>query len=101
VLVNRSAYAKMDYPLVALESMCLARPVLVGRGTPSEELAELGAAVAVEPDAEALADAVRRLSADEASLIELGHRAHSVATSTFSPKQVAAAYERLYEEIRA
>ena len=31
VMVNRTAYAKMDYPLVALESMCLARPVLVGR----------------------------------------------------------------------
>lgn len=101
VLVNRSAYAKMDYPLVALESMCLARPVLVGQGTPSEELAELGAAVAVEPDGEAVADAVERLSADEASLVELGHTAHRVATSTFSPKQVAAAYEHLYEEIRA
>jgi phosphatidylinositol alpha-1,6-mannosyltransferase len=101
VLVNRSAYAKMDYPLVALESMCLARPVLVGRGTPSEELAELGAAVAVEPDGEALAAAVERLSSDAASLIELGHWAHRVATSTFSPKQVAAAYEHLYEEIRA
>jgi glycosyltransferase involved in cell wall biosynthesis len=42
VMVNRSAYAKMDYPLVALESMCLARPVLVGTGTPPAELAEDG-----------------------------------------------------------
>ena len=42
VMVNRTAYAKMDYPLVALESMCLARPVLVGKGTPSAELADDG-----------------------------------------------------------
>jgi len=40
VLPNRSPYAKMDYPLVVLEAMCLGRPVLVGTGTPAAELAE-------------------------------------------------------------
>ena len=68
VMVNRTAYAKMDYPLVALESMCLARPVLVGKGTPSAELAEGGGAVAVETSGEALAEAIESLSADEASM---------------------------------
>ncbi|MDH3624561.1 MAG: glycosyltransferase family 4 protein [Myxococcales bacterium] len=101
VMVNRTAYAKMDYPLVALESMCLARPVLVGKGTPSEELAEIGGAVAVETNAEALAAAIESLSADQALCAKIGQKAHALATSKFSPQEVAAAYELLYEEIHA
>jgi glycosyltransferase involved in cell wall biosynthesis len=99
VMVNRTAYAKMDYPLVALESMCLARPVLVGMGTPSAELAEDGGAVAVETDAEALAEAIEGLSTDQAANAEVRHKARELAMSRFSPQEVAAAYELLYEEI--
>jgi glycosyltransferase involved in cell wall biosynthesis len=99
VLVNRTAYAKMDYPLVALESMCLGRPVIVGQGTPSAELAEDGGAVAVEANGEALAAAVESLSADRASYAEVGQKARALAISKFSPQEVAAAYELLYEEI--
>jgi phosphatidylinositol alpha-1,6-mannosyltransferase len=99
VMVNRTAYAKMDYPLVALESMCLARPVLVGKGTPSGELAEGGAAVAVETNGEALAEAIEGLSTDEAWYADVGQKARALATSKFSPQEVAAAYELLYEEI--
>jgi glycosyltransferase involved in cell wall biosynthesis len=99
VMVNQTAYAKMDYPLVALESMCLARPVLVGAGSPSAELAEGGGAVVVETDGEALAAVVERLSADEATRAEVGAKARALATTTFSPQEVAAAYELLYEEI--
>ncbi|MFA9470061.1 MAG: glycosyltransferase family 4 protein [Deltaproteobacteria bacterium] len=99
VMVNRTAYAKMDYPLVALESMCLGRPVLVGTGTPSAELAEDGGAVAVETNAEALAEAIEGLSADQAASAELRRQARELATSRFSPRAVAAAYELLYEEI--
>jgi len=101
VLVNRSAYAKMDYPLVALESMCLARPVLVGNGTPSAELAEGGGAIAVETSGDALAEAIEALSADEGSTRAVGQRARELAISKFSPQEVADAYELLYEEIHA
>ncbi|TFH32001.1 MAG: hypothetical protein E4H00_02325 [Myxococcales bacterium] len=89
----------MDYPLVALESMCLARPVLVGMGTPSAELAEGGGAVAVEADGEALAVAIDTLCADEVACTEVGARARALATSRFSPREVAGAYELLYEEL--
>jgi phosphatidylinositol alpha-1,6-mannosyltransferase len=99
VMVNRTAYAKMDYPLVALEAMCLGRPVLVGMGTPSAELAEDGGAVAVEIDAEALAEAIEGLSVDQTANAEVGRKARELATSRFSPQEVAAAYERLYEDI--
>ena len=99
VMVNETAYAKMDYPLVALEAMSLARPVLVGTGTPSEELAEEGGAVAVETGGEALATAIENLSADRSGLAKLGAKARALATSRFSPQEVAGAYELLYEEI--
>jgi phosphatidylinositol alpha-1,6-mannosyltransferase len=99
VMVNQTAYAKMDYPLVALESMCLGRPVLVGMGTPAAELAEDGGAVAVEANAEALAEAIEGLSADQAANAEVQRKARELATSRFSPQRVAAAYELLYEEI--
>ena len=99
VMVSRTAYAKMDYPLVALESMCLARPVLVGEGTPAAELAEGGGAVAVHADGDALAEAIEHLSTDEASGLALGETGRARVASEFSPRKVAAAYERLYEEI--
>jgi glycosyltransferase involved in cell wall biosynthesis len=99
IMVNRTAYAKMDYPLVALESMCLARPVLVGAATPSAELAEDGGAIAVETNGEALATAIETLCADEVGRAEVGARARALATSRFSPREVAGAYELLYEEI--
>jgi len=101
VMVNRTGYAKMDYPLVTLESMSLARAVLVGKGTPSAELAEDGGAVAVDTDGDALAAAIESLSADEVSCAEIGHEARALATSKFSPQEVTAAYELLYEEILA
>lgn len=101
VMVNDTAYAKMDYPLVALEAMCMARPLLVGSGSPSAELAEDGAAVAVDADGEALAAVIENLSADRKVRAELGSRARALATSRFSPAEVAGAYERLYEELHA
>ncbi|MBT8450396.1 MAG: glycosyltransferase family 4 protein [Deltaproteobacteria bacterium] len=99
VMVNPAAYAKMDYPLVALESMCLARPVLVARGTPSAELAEGGGAVAVETNGEALAEAVERLCGDRTAMDALGRTARALVESKFSPRAVAEAYEVLYEEL--
>jgi len=99
VMVNPVAYAKMDYPLVALESMCLTRPVLVAKGTPSAELAEDGGAVAVETSGEALAAAIESLSGDRAAIGVVGRKARALATSKFSPQTVAEAYEVLYEDL--
>lgn len=99
VLPNGSPYAKMDYPLVALEAMCMGRPVIVGAGTPAAELADDGGAVAVTANAEALADAVEQLSTDAEARDALGRRARELVLDTFSPVRVAAAYERIYEEL--
>jgi phosphatidylinositol alpha-1,6-mannosyltransferase len=99
VMVNPAAYAKMDYPLVALESMCLSRPVLVAKGTPSAELSEGGGAVAVETNGEALAEAVERLSGDRTAIDAVGRTARTLVESKFSPEVVAEAYELLYEDL--
>jgi len=81
--------------------MCLARPVLVGKRTPAAELAEGGGALAVEMSGEAVAEAIESLSTDEHARAKIGSKARALATSKFSPIEVAAAYERLYEEIHA
>lgn len=99
LLPNRSPFAKMDYPLVALEAMCMARPVVVGMGTPAAELAEDGGAIAIETDGEALAEAIEKLSSDTAGCEALGRRARQLTLQKFSPRVVATAYEGLYEEL--
>lgn len=101
VLLNRSPYAKMDYPLAALEAMCMERPVFVGGGTPAAELAEEGGAVAVDANAEALAHAVEAFASDEQAGEALCHRARELVLDRFTPEKVAAAYERIYEELDA
>jgi phosphatidylinositol alpha-1,6-mannosyltransferase len=93
------AYAKMDYPLVLLEAMALGRPVLVGAGTPASELAEGGAARAVAPESEAVAEALSGLVADEAYREALGARARETALSEFDRTRMAAAYEALYDSL--
>jgi glycosyltransferase involved in cell wall biosynthesis len=99
LLPNRSPYAKMDYPLVALEAMSLRRPVFVGKGTPAEELAEDGGAVAVEPTGAALAAAVKALSSDDRRRDALGRRARELVLQRFAPADVAEQYELLYEAL--
>jgi glycosyltransferase involved in cell wall biosynthesis len=101
LLPNSTSFAKMDYPLVVLEAMCMARPVVVGAGTPATELAEDGGAVAVETNGDALAEAVEKLSVDRHARTELGREARALALRKFSPREVAATYERVYEEIHA
>lgn len=101
VLPSRSPYAKMDYPLVALEAMCMGRPTLVGRGTPAAELAEEGAAVAVEHDGTALAGAIDTLHADVDRRKNLGRRARELVLERFAPAKIAADYERLYTDLLA
>jgi phosphatidylinositol alpha-1,6-mannosyltransferase len=101
LLPSRSPYAKMDYPLVALEAMCMGRPTLVGSATPAAELAQEGAAVAVEPNGRALAAAIEKLCADVDSRGALCGRARELVLERFAPRKVAADYERLYADLLA
>ncbi|HEV8551680.1 MAG TPA: glycosyltransferase, partial [Polyangiaceae bacterium] len=93
------AYAKMDYPLVLLEAMGLGRPVLVAANTPAAELAEGGAAIAVEPRADAVAGALARLFADGAERERVGISGRNLVLSAHSRERMAEAYELLYDAL--
>jgi phosphatidylinositol alpha-1,6-mannosyltransferase len=93
------AYAKMDYPLVLLEAMALARPVVVASGTPAAELADGDAARAVAPDADAVAEALSKLISDPSERQALGERARSAALDEYDRTRMARAYEALYDSL--
>jgi hypothetical protein len=98
-LPSADLYAKMDYPLVLLEAMSLARPVLVARGSAAEELVEGEAALAVTPSADALAAELSRLLDDAALREALGQRAATAVHERYAHRAMAAAYERVYDEL--
>jgi len=97
VLPSETLYAKMDHPLVILEAMSLARPVVVARGTPAEELASDGAAVVIEPEVGALRTALSTLIDDADARAGLGRRARSRVLEQHAPGRMASAYEAVYD----
>jgi glycosyltransferase involved in cell wall biosynthesis len=99
VLPAETLYAKMDLPLVVIEAMLLERCTLVAAGTPAAELAVDGAALAVSPEVDAIADAVSALLDDDARRAAIGRAARAHALSCFAPQRVAAEYESLYDEL--
>jgi glycosyltransferase involved in cell wall biosynthesis len=82
-----------------IEAMLLERCALVASGTPAAELAADGAALAVSPTVDALADAVSALLDDDARRNAIGRAARAHALERFAPKRVAAEYESLYDEL--
>lgn len=92
-------YAKMDYPLVLLEAMSLARPVIVARGTPAAELCEGEAACAVDANADALADSLCTLLDDAQAREELGARATSAVLTRYTAAVMAQQYEAVYDAL--
>jgi glycosyltransferase involved in cell wall biosynthesis len=98
---TETLYAKMDLPLVLLEAMALARCVLVGAGTPAEELAAEGGAVKVETQRAAVSEVTRQLLEDNAQRAEIGERARQVVAREYAPEQMAAKYESLYDQVCA
>jgi glycosyltransferase involved in cell wall biosynthesis len=98
-LPSEVAYAKMDYPLVLLEAMMLARPVIVCNGTPAAELAAAGGAIAVPPDAGALGVELARLLGDDGARRALGDRARQAALTEHDQGVMARAYERVYDSL--
>jgi phosphatidylinositol alpha-1,6-mannosyltransferase len=98
-LPSEVAYAKMDYPLVLLEAMALARPVVVATGTPAAELADGGAARAVAPDVDGVAEALAALLADAAHRETLGARAREAVLAEYDRGRMARAYEALYDTL--
>lgn len=89
--------------VAALEAMACGRPVLATRvGGLAEAVVHEGTGLLVAPDdAEALADAWRRLRADPALRARLGAAGPARLDQGFRAPQMVAAYERLYREVLA
>jgi glycosyltransferase involved in cell wall biosynthesis len=98
-LPSTDLYAKMDYPLVLLEAMALARPVIVARATPAAELCRDDAALAVEPHAEHLANTLVALFDDADERARLGARAHDAVRAHYTADVMATRYEALYDRL--
>jgi glycosyltransferase involved in cell wall biosynthesis len=93
------AYAKMDYPLVLLEAMALARPVVVCEGTPAAELARHEGAIATEASAGAVAEALDGLLSDATRRETIGAAARRAALDNYGRNRMARAYEALYAKL--
>jgi phosphatidylinositol alpha-1,6-mannosyltransferase len=97
-LPSETLYAKMDYPLVLLESMALGRPVIVAEGTAAAELGAHGAVV-VPAHVEPLTLALQRFLASPEHASRSGAAGRAAALETFSPAAMARAYERVYDAL--
>lgn len=101
-LVVDTLHAKMDLPLVLLESLSLRVPVVVSATTAAVEVVPSGGAVAVAPgDPAALFAQVRSLVGEPARRSEMGAAGERWVAATCHPAVVAAAHERLYDEVLA
>lgn len=99
LLPAETLYAKMDLPLVLLEAMALGRPVLVLSGTPAAELAQDGAALAVDREPGALAIATEALLEDDTRRAKMGERARERVAAWYNPPAMARAYEAVYDRL--
>ncbi len=99
-LPARDLYAKMDYPLVLLEAMCMGRAVVVADETPAQELASAGGAVSVDARNEgALTAKLNELIDDSAQRAQIGAIGRQNVLTKYSPDTMAAAYERVYDAL--
>lgn len=99
LLPAETLYAKMDLPLVLLEAMQVARPVVVLEGTPAAELAKDGAALAVVDDRDVLSDVVATLLDDPAKRARIGAAGRARVARDFGPEAMAQRYALLYDQL--
>ena len=95
-----SLYAKMDLPLVLLESLREGVPVVVGDNAPLDEVIAHGGGCTVAPeDGEALAATLTGLLDDHEALRRLGEEARAAYTAHYDVSRQGAAYAALYDEL--
>ncbi len=99
VMPSDTTYAKMDLPLVLLESMREGVPVVVGDVAPLNEILEGDpeAGRVVPPgDPGALAAVLVELLRDHGRLAAMGARAKALVMARFGARAMAARYDELY-----
>ena len=100
VLPAESLYAKMDIPLVLLESLREEVPVVIADILPLAELLERPVGLTVPPEAPSqLAEAVLELLDSPDRRRNMGREGRALVRRVYDAPVVAAAYERLYDEL--
>lgn len=95
-----SLYAKMDIPLVLLESLREGVPIVVADYGPLRELMEHDVGLSVPAGSpNALAEAVLRILNEEALRVQFGQRGREVVERYYSPDVMAHKYATLYNDI--
>lgn len=100
VLPAATLFAKMDIPLVLLESLRERVPLVVANQAPLSELLEKPVGIGVSPEdpADLARGVVELLSAPE-ELKRMGEAGQKFVQEKFSARAVAAKYETLYDEL--
>lgn len=83
--------------MAVLEAMAAGLPVLLSPGCNLPEAETAGAGLVIEPEIDALAEALKRLLADRAALSKMGSNARTLIRQRFSWERVAAEMEALYQ----
>lgn len=100
VLPAESLYAKMDIPLVLLESLREEVPVVIADVLPLAEILERPVGLAIPPEAPAqLAAAVLELLDSPQRRRDMGREGRSLVRRVYDATVVAAAYEKLYDQL--
>jgi glycosyltransferase involved in cell wall biosynthesis len=101
VVLRRSQLFLRVIPSKMFEAMAMARPILLGVDGQARRLLEYGnCGVFVEPeDPESLANAVRRLAADEQLRSELGERGRTFVEENYDRAVLARRYLSILEDV--
>ncbi|MBI3071339.1 MAG: glycosyltransferase family 4 protein [Deltaproteobacteria bacterium] len=102
LLPTDDTFAKIDLPLVLLESLEVGTPILVGRIEPLTELLGNDGALAVDPrQSDELVATLKLLSESHNRVTQMREAAREAAVSRFDARDMAAAYDALYAELSA
>jgi len=101
ILPAETTYAKLDYPLVLLEAMEQGIPIIVGKGTPAEELTKLhNCGIAVDPfNSFELVEAISKFLENKELRKEMGERGKEAIKSCYTPDKIGEMYENVFKEL--
>ncbi len=89
-----------NFGIAAAEALAAGLPCVLGGGVAiADEVAQAGAGVAVEPNAQGIADALRRIMASHDALAQMSREARRLAQQRFSVDAMGAAMKQLYMDI--
>jgi glycosyltransferase involved in cell wall biosynthesis len=90
-------------PIGVLEAMCMGVPIIASAVNGTPEAVEDGVSGLLVParDSEALADAIRRLSRDDAARVTMGRQGKRRIAEMFDPDRMLDEIETLYRDVAA